>query len=173
MQRAARRRPRNARPHRRPSPTHPDPTHPNLPPLPPPPPPLRAAGVNDNPTLVASGPSTSTPEDTPVTLNTTELVDNVASDVDAGDSLKVGAIETPPANGNATLNADGTITYTPNANFAGNDTFTYTVVDSNNGSVVVTATVTISALPAGWGVIEPWHAAAQAAADARGEGGGG
>jgi hypothetical protein len=84
-----------------------------------------------------------TAEDVAVSFNTTQLA-SAASDVD-GDTLSVGAIASQPLNGNATLNADGTITYTPNPNFNGEDTFTYTLVDGKTGSVVVTATVTISA----------------------------
>jgi hypothetical protein len=98
--------------------------------------------VNDAPELVA-GPTTTTAEDTPVNFTATALT-AAASDVD-GDTLAVGAITAQPANGVATLNADGTITYTPNPNFNGVDSFNYTLVDGSTGSVVVTATVTISA----------------------------
>ena len=42
-----------------------------------------------------------------------------------------------------TLNADGTVTYTPAANFTGTDTFTYTVRDGNGGSDDGTVTVTV------------------------------
>ena len=48
-------------------------------------------------------------------------------------------ITTPPVNGTATVNDNGTtndptddfVVYTPNANYVGNDTFTYTIEDSN------------------------------------------
>ena len=32
-----------------------------------------------------------------------------------------------------TINADGTVTYTPNANFNGTDSFTYTITDGDGG----------------------------------------
>lgn len=48
---------------------------------------------------------------------------------------------TQPANGAVTFAADGTITYTPSANFNGTDTFTYTVT---SGGVTETATVTVT-----------------------------
>ena len=104
-----------------------------------------AAAVNDAPDVLVAGPTTSTPEDTPVNLTAAALT-NAASDVD-GDALVVGTITAHPANGVATVNADGTITYVPNPNFNGVDSFNYTLVDGNSGSVVVTATVTISAPP--------------------------
>ncbi len=45
-----------------------------------------------------------------------------------GDPITV-ALVTPPANGNVTLNADGSFTYTPNQGFAGVDRFTYRTID--------------------------------------------
>lgn len=51
---------------------------------------------------------------------------------------------TQPTNGAVTFAADGTITYTPGANFNGTDTFTYTVT---SGGVTETATVTVNDAP--------------------------
>ena len=48
---------------------------------------------------------------------------------------------TQPANGTVTFAANGAMTYTPNANYNGTDTFTYTVT---SGGVTETATVTIT-----------------------------
>ena len=47
------------------------------------------------------------------------------------------AVTVAPANGNAVVNPDGTITYTPNPGFSGVDAFTYSVEGS-------TATVTVN-----------------------------
>ncbi|GAB3931220.1 CshA/CshB family fibrillar adhesin-related protein [Mucilaginibacter myungsuensis] len=52
-------------------------------------------------------------------------------------------IGTPPSNGSVTINADGTITYTPNAGYTGPDAFTYRVKDVN-GNFTNEATVNIS-----------------------------
>ena len=41
------------------------------------------------------------------------------------------------------LNADGSFTYTPNANFNGTDSFTYTVTDGTADSNVATVTITV------------------------------
>ena len=41
---------------------------------------------------------------------------------------------TTPAHGTATVNADGTITYAPAANYHGADSFSYTIGDGNGGT---------------------------------------
>ncbi|MEL6763343.1 MAG: Ig-like domain-containing protein, partial [Cyanobacteria bacterium J06607_6] len=65
----------------------------------------------------------------------------LTNDTDAdGDELSVTAVGAA-TNGEATLSEDGTVTYTPNAGFSGEDTFTYTVSDGTEettGSVAVT-----------------------------------
>ena len=57
-----------------------------------------------------------------------------------GDSISV-VSATTPAHGSATVNANGTITYTPAANYNGADTFRYTITD---GSLTASSTVTIN-----------------------------
>ncbi|MFK7839333.1 MAG: tandem-95 repeat protein [Bdellovibrionales bacterium] len=47
-----------------------------------------------------------------------------------------------PSQGSVIQNSDGTLTYTPNSNFTGSDSFTYTVSDENGGNTVATATFT-------------------------------
>ncbi|WJH42182.1 Ig-like domain-containing protein [Aliirhizobium terrae] len=65
-----------------------------------------------------------------------------ATDPD-GDALTYG-LGTQAGNGTATVNADGSYSYVPNANFNGTDTFTYTVDD---GTTIVSYTVTIIVNP--------------------------
>ncbi len=50
-----------------------------------------------------------------------------------------------PAHGSAVANADGTISYTPAANYAGADSFTYTIGDGQGGSATATVSVTVTA----------------------------
>ncbi|WP_108811397.1 Ig-like domain-containing protein [Sphingorhabdus sp. Alg231-15] len=91
--------------------------------------------VNDPP--VATPDVAQTDEDTPVTVS---VLDN---DTDAdGDPLTVTAASAP--NGTVVINADGTVTYTPDENFNGTDTITYTVSDGNGGFATTTATVTVN-----------------------------
>jgi CshA-type fibril repeat protein len=93
--------------------------------------------VNDDP--VAGNDSATTDEDTPV------IIDVLANDTDVdGDDLEVIAVG-DPANGTAEINPDGTITYTPDPDYNGPDSFTYTVSDGNGGTD--TATVTIDVTP--------------------------
>ena len=76
------------------------------------------------------------------------VVSVLLNDSDAdGDALRVTAVGRP-ANGTAAANADGTVTYTPNAGFTGTDSFTYTVSDGKGGSATGTVTVGVSAPPA-------------------------
>jgi len=103
--------------------------------------------VNDIPVAVAD--SFTTPEDTAVTF---DVLGN-DSDVD-GDTLTVTAINganiaaggvVTVTGGTVRLNADGTLTFTPTANFNGSPSFTYTVSDGNGGTA--TATVSGSVTP--------------------------
>ena len=60
-----------------------------------------------------------------------------------GDTLTVESVTTP-GDGTATINANGTVRYTPDAGFVGTDTFDYTVADGNGGSDTGTVTVTVT-----------------------------
>ena len=50
---------------------------------------------------------------------------------------------TQGANGTVTF-AGGSVTYTPNGNFNGSDSFTYTVSDGNGGTDTATVNVTVN-----------------------------
>ncbi|HEV2529069.1 MAG TPA: Ig-like domain-containing protein, partial [Thermomicrobiales bacterium] len=92
--------------------------------------------VNDAPT--ARNDSYSTDEDTPITISAPGVLSN-DSDID-GDTLTVASNSTP-ANGTVSLSGTGRLIYTPNPNFTGTDTFTYTARDP--GGLTSTATVTV------------------------------
>ena len=83
--------------------------------------------------------SDTTPLNTPVNIPVLEN-DN---DPDGDLLTTVDSILTQPTNGAASILPDGTLTYTPNNNFTGTDTFTYRVCDSENqcDDAVVTVTV--------------------------------
>lgn len=101
---------------------------------------LTVASVNDPP--IAADDVASTDEDQAVIVNVRA---NDSSGPDAGEALTVQAT-TPPGHGTVTLNTDGTVTYTPNANFNGSDQFTYTLSDGNGGTATGTVTVTVNAV---------------------------
>ena len=68
----------------------------------------------------------------------------LSNDSDPEGSTLTAALAAGPANGTATVNTDGSFTYTPHANFIGTDTFTYTVNDGNGGQSTATATLTVA-----------------------------
>ncbi|SFE08600.1 Ca2+-binding protein, RTX toxin-related [Roseivivax sediminis] len=81
--------------------------------------------------------SASTDVGTPVTVS---VLDN---DTDAdGDPLTITDVS-DPANGAVNVNEDGTVTYTPDAGFVGDDSVTYTVDDGNGGTGTATLTVSV------------------------------
>ena len=92
---------------------------------------------NDKP--VAEDDAYSTDENTPLSIDPAGVLAN-DSDID-GDTLTASVV-TGPVNGTLTLNSDGSFLYTPNAGFAGTDTFTYAAGDSvDAATAVVTITV--------------------------------
>ena len=92
--------------------------------------------VNDAP--VAQSGSASGSEDTPIngTLVATD-VDNLTLTYTLGAQA---------ANGIVVVNTDGTYTYTPNLNFNGTDSFTFTASDGTIASNTATITLTVAAV---------------------------
>jgi gliding motility-associated-like protein len=90
--------------------------------------------VNDAP--VAQAQSVNVPEDTPT------VITMVATDVDGNPLTYI--IVTPPQNGSLSVVSGNQVTYTPNANYNGPDSFVFKAndgsVDSNNATVSITVT---------------------------------
>lgn len=86
---------------------------------------------------VANNDTASTNEDT-----------SVAIAVLANDTTSVGTLQvvnlTQPANGTAVLNSNGTIAYTPNANYNGSGSFTYRVNNGRDTSNIATVSITVA-----------------------------
>jgi VCBS repeat-containing protein len=84
--------------------------------------------------------------------NTAVDIDVLSNDSDrSGQPLRVASADTTATKGKVTVNADGTITYDPNGQFASltnqqtaTDTFTYTVTDGTQDSSPATVTVTVT-----------------------------
>ena len=98
--------------------------------------------VNDAPVGVDD--TAETNEGTPINI------DVLANDTDV-DSATLTVIEATAANGTVVIETDGTITYTPNANFNGSDTILYTVadgdiLDGNTKTDTATVTVTVNSV---------------------------
>ena len=99
---------------------------------------IQVMGMPDAPR--AQDDSFSVGEDGLLEVNPAGILGN-DSDPD-GDSLGV-ALVSGPSHGQLTLDADGGFTYTPNANFQGQDSFTYTAGDGVLDSAPATVTVTV------------------------------
>jgi Ca2+-binding RTX toxin-like protein len=97
------------------------------------------AAVNDGPTTGAVELDAGT-EDTSVVISKADLLAN-ASDVD-GDALS--AADITADHGTIVDNGDGTVTFTPAADYNGEVTFTYTVSDGNGGTASGTATMDLA-----------------------------
>src|SRR3989441_9004970 len=90
---------------------------------------VTVTAVNDP--QVAVSDTATTAEDTAVNIS----VRANDTDPDVGDTLTVNSV-TQGTNGTVAINADGTVKYTPNLNFNGTDSFTYTVKDSATPAAV-------------------------------------
>ena len=98
---------------------------------------LQITPVNDAPVANADAASTQ--------RNTAVRVAVLVNDTDVDSAALSVVIASQPANGIAVLNADGSVQYTPNANFTGTDTFTYRASDGALQSAPVSVTITVLA----------------------------
>src|SRR5690606_367534 len=89
--------------------------------------------VNDNPVAVED--EVTTDENTPVTGNV------LTNDTDIDGDALTASLVTAPVNGTVVLNADGSFTYTPNANYSGPDSLQYQVCDNGTPSLCDTTSV--------------------------------
>lgn len=102
---------------------------------------VTVGGTNDAP--VATGDAFSTNEDTALVVPAPGLLGN---DTDPENDPLTAVLDAGPLNGALALNADGSFTYTPSANFNGSDSFSYHANDGALDSGVVTVTITINAV---------------------------
>ena len=100
---------------------------------------VTVTAVNDLP--VAVGDSLTVAEDSGTTAGTL-----AGNDTPSGDGGNVWALATAAANGSAVVNSDGTFSYTPNANYNGADSFTYTLTDANGDVSTATVSITVTAV---------------------------
>jgi VCBS repeat-containing protein len=102
---------------------------------------ITVTATDDTPT--ATDDAYTTPEDTALTVAAPGVLGN---DRDAdGDTLSA-ELGSGPSHGAITLNADGSLTYTPTANYNGPDAFTYRASDGTATSNLATVTLTVSAV---------------------------
>ena len=100
---------------------------------------LTVTGVNDAP-IAFDDVAITTQEDTGV-----ENINVLGNDTDIDDD-PLTVSDASATNGVVTINEDGTLNYTPNANFNGADTITYTISDGQGGTDTATLSVTVEAI---------------------------
>jgi uncharacterized repeat protein (TIGR01451 family) len=101
---------------------------------------LTITAVNDNPDAVND--SATVAEDSGA--NAIDVLANDTAAPDTGETLTVTA-KTNASNGTVAITAGGTgVSYTPNANFFGSDSFTYTISDGYGGTDTATVNVTVT-----------------------------
>ncbi|WP_160329605.1 CARDB domain-containing protein [Lysobacter capsici] len=86
-----------------------------------------------------------TPQNTPVTTNV--IANDTLNGAPIDPNLVTITVSTDPSNGTVVVNTDGTITYTPRANFSGTDSYVYTICEKLNPTNCATATVTVTVQP--------------------------
>jgi len=91
--------------------------------------------VNDAPHAVND--SVTTAEDTAV------VIAALANDSDPEDNILIIDSVTQGQNGAVVINTDGTVSYTPEGNFFGIDSFDYTINDGNNGTASATVYISV------------------------------
>jgi large repetitive protein len=101
---------------------------------------LTVAPVNDNP-VAADDTATSVEDGGAISA---DVLANDTSAPDVGETLTITAVS-DPANGTATIIGGGkSISYNPDPNYNGPDSFTYTISDGNGGTATATVNVTVT-----------------------------
>ncbi len=103
---------------------------------------IQVQGLNDAPLAVDDAAL--------VPRNLNRIVSVLANDVDVDSPLDPASVTivTQPSNGNALILSDGTILYTPDTDYSGSDTLTYTVRDTAGLiSNVATVSLNVNAAP--------------------------
>ena len=97
------------------------------------------SGSNSDP--VANNDSYSTNEDVALTVTAPGVLGN---DIDSdGDSL-IASVASGPSHGSLALQTNGSFTYTPDANYNGSDSFTYTASDGRGGIATAMASLAVN-----------------------------
>ncbi|MHC4439519.1 MAG: cadherin-like domain-containing protein [Planctomycetota bacterium] len=94
---------------------------------------------NDPP--IANDDNASAQEDVPVVT-----IDVLKNDTDPDNDRLIVVKASQGRHGTVTINTNSTLTYAPSRNFSGNDSFTYTLSDSKDGTDTATVNVTVSAV---------------------------
>ena len=102
---------------------------------------ITVAPVNDPPVAVNDAAAT--------TMNTPVVLSVLANDSDVDGGALVITAFTQGTNGSVADNGNGTLTYTPNFNYTGSDSFKYTITDGQGGTNSAIVSLTVSAYAGG------------------------
>lgn len=106
---------------------------------------VTVTGENDDPVATIDPIEADSGSDVVLSIDD-DLLGN-ASDVD-GDTPTLDTFDTTSTEGGTiTDNGNGTLTYSPPPTFSGTDSFTYTIIDGNGGSAVITVQINLSVVP--------------------------
>jgi hypothetical protein len=97
---------------------------------------VTVTAVNDPPVATPQG--VTLPEDSSTLI--------VLTATDAENDLLTFSIVTGPSNGALSTVTENTVTYTPNANFSGSDSFTFRANDGTSDSNIATVTITVTSV---------------------------
>ncbi len=99
-----------------------------------------AISVRNSDAPIAVDDSASLDEDTNATI------DVLANDSDDGPGITAVtlSITQPPLHGSALVQSDKTVLYTPDPDFNGNDSFSYTITDEDNGTATADVNITVN-----------------------------
>lgn len=82
-------------------------------------------------------------------INSMIVINSYAENDMVIDDAKIESVDDTGTNGTVSINNDGTISYTPQTDFIGDDSFTYTICDDDTPNpTCATATITVSVLDA-------------------------
>jgi VCBS repeat-containing protein len=105
---------------------------------------LTIANVNDNP--AANNDSFNATEDQSLVLTATQLLANDSIVPDTGETLTIQSVQ-GAQHGSVVFNANtNQVTFTPDANYFGPASFTYTIADGNGGTSTATVNLTVAAV---------------------------
>ena len=115
---------------------------------------INFAFADPNQGAFSGAPATPPVDNLPVAVNDTvnateDAVFNgnlAANDTSSADGGNVWALGTGATHGTVIINANGTFSYTPNANYNGPDSFTYTITDADGDISTATVTVNVAAV---------------------------
>ena len=93
-----------------------------------------------------SGSPTANEDETNTVAGNSITLNDLGENDELLDEAEIKSVDYSNSRGTAVLNADGSVTYTPEANYTGTDTFTYTVCDDDAEATCSTATVTVNIL---------------------------